>query len=504
MTSRLERNAFANLAGTAWSIALGLACVPITMRLLGAEAFGLIGLYLTLQSIFIVLDLGITATLNREIARQDAIGDAQEQRDLVFTLQAIYWLAALVVGVSIVAIAPFVAKHWVKPDALSVKAVESCVRLMGIAFALQFPFGFYQSGLLGLQRHVLFNGLSVVLATVRAIGPLLLLWLVSPMPQLYFAAQIVTNAAGTGAIAILLWRCLPAGDGAVVAFRPAQIRRVWRFGAAYTSYSLANLALLQGDNVLLSALLPLETFGYYTLARRLASGLYALIIASNGAVFPHLSAAVARDDAPELARSYHRACQLMAVLLMPAAVVTAVFSREVLTMWTGDVTVVAHMHVVLTLVIIGMLIHGIAQGPIFLQIAHGRWRLISITNVILVVTMLPLYAVMAIRYGATGAAAARLVLNLSFLVTVPAVHRRFLNGELSAWLRDDVGRPLLAAVLAAAVVRWLLPPHLGRFALLVWILAAGALATVGTAASASRIRALIAPRLRRRLSPRIA
>ena len=69
---KLERNTMANLGGTIWSVLLGLVCVPLLIRFLGAEAFGLVGLFLALQSVFSFLDLGIGATLNREIARLSA------------------------------------------------------------------------------------------------------------------------------------------------------------------------------------------------------------------------------------------------------------------------------------------------------------------------------------------------------------------------------------------------------------------------------------------------
>src|SRR5215213_665875 len=96
---KLESNIFANLSGTAWSAALGVLCVPLYVSLMGAEAFGLVGLFVTLQSVFVVLDLGVGATLSRELARLDARGgDARTQRDLVYTLQAVYWLLALLVG----------------------------------------------------------------------------------------------------------------------------------------------------------------------------------------------------------------------------------------------------------------------------------------------------------------------------------------------------------------------------------------------------------------------
>lgn len=493
---RLERNTLANLAGTVWSVALGLVCVPLVIRFLGAEAFGLVGLFLTLQSIFAILDLGIGATLNRELARLSASDvDPGESRDLVFTLQAIYWLAAVVIGIAIVGGAPFVAAYWVKPHHLSVDLVRASVRMMGLAVALQFPFVFYQCGMLGLQRHALFNALSAAIATLRGPGTLLLLAFVSASPRMYFGSQIAVSAIGTAAGALVLWRILPSARDHVSRFRRKLVQRVWRFGAAWSANSLANLALLQGDKIILSAVLPLELFGYYTLAQRFATGLYAVIIAVDGAIFPRFSAAVAahveRDIEHDVARVYHRACQIMAALLVPLSVVTALFARPILMLWTNDATVVANTHLVLTLLAAGMLVHAFVQGPYYLQLAHGWWRLISTTNAVLLVTILPLYVVMGRAYGAPGAALVWIVLNLALLATVPLMHRRFLRGEGRRWLVDDVALPLAGALLTASAVRWLLPDGLLSLA------AAGIATTLVTFALTPAIRALLLPYARR-------
>jgi len=494
---KLERNTFANLGGTAWSVAIGLLSVPLCIRFLGAEAFGLTGLFLTLQNIFAVLDLGIGATLNREIARLDATGAAPaEQRDLVFTLQAAYWLIALCIGAAVFAIAPLIATHWVRPQSLSTGTVCLCVRMMGAAIALQFPFVLYQCGMLGLQRHVTFNTLSAVVATLRWPGTLLLLWLVSPKAPMFFAGQIAASTLGTAMMGTVLWRALPRGASA--RFRRELLRRHWRFGAAYSANSLANLALLQGDKVILSAMLPLSGFGYYTLAQRLANGLYAVIIAVDGAGFPRFSAVAARGGEAELARAYHRGCQIMAVLLMPLAAVTGFFSREILTLWTADAVAVAQTHLVLTLLVIGMLLHGVMHGPYYLQVAHDRWRLIARANGILLLTILPLYIVAADRYGAAGAAAVWVLLNAGYLVMVPLMHRELLKTQQRRWLIDDVVLPLTGAVIVAGVAHAALPLHLAGLALVAYLAVTGLLAVIAAAALAPQIRRLILP------APRIA
>jgi O-antigen/teichoic acid export membrane protein len=502
---RLERNTFANLFGAAWSAAIGVLCVPLYVGLMGAEAFGLVGLFVMLQSIFVVLDLGVGATLSRELARLDAQGgDARTQRDLAYTLQAVYWLMALLAGATVFALAPAVARHWVNPQSLSVEAVTTCVRLIGAAMALQFPFAFYRGGLFGLQRQVLFNVLAAAAATLRAAGTLLALRFVSHAPETFFAVQIAAGAAGTGAAALLLWRCLPASGGGPSRFRPELVRRVWRFGAAYAANAVANMGLLQGDKIILSTLLPLEMFGYYALAHGVASGMYAVIIAVGGAVFPQLAGLVAQGGGPELSEVYHRGSQLMAVLLAPVAVVAALFPRELLFAWTGDAAAVENASLVLSLLVAGMLLHGLIQVPYFLQIAHGWWRLILWTNLLLLLAVVPLNILMARAYGGPGAALVWVLLNVCYLLTLPLAHRRFLKGEQGRWFVEDVFLPVAGALCAGAAARWLMPPRLTRVEALAYLCAAGALAAAAAVSLAPRVRAPLLALLRREAEPFVA
>jgi O-antigen/teichoic acid export membrane protein len=496
---RLERNTFANLIGTGWSIMLGVVCLPLYIKLMGIEAFGLAGIFVTLQSIFVIFDLGIAATLNREIARLSADEDNfQNQRDLVFTLQVIYWLIALLTGATVYVLAPVIARHWVNLHTLSVETVKTCIRLMGVGMALQFPFTFYQSGLLGLQRQVLLNGVMVALATMRGLGILLALWLILPIPEIYFAGQIVTSIVGTATAAILLWRCLPVSVEGAAGFRVEPIRRVWRFSAAYAANAVANLGLLQGDKIILSALLPLKMFGYYALAQSLANGLYAIIIAVDGAIFPRFSGLIAHGSEAELSRVYHRACQLMSVILMPVGVMMAVFSREVLTLWTGDAEIVDNAHLILRLLVGGMLLHGLFHLPYYLQVAYGWWRIISTTNVVLLLSIIPLNILMVKSYGGNGAAAVWVLLNVCYLLTVPIMHRRFLRGQQGRWLFDDVCLPLGGALAVSGAAYWLIPKHLSRIGMLACLSVAGLLAVAVTGALASQLRISVLAHLRPR------
>ena len=52
--------------------------MPFYIKLLGIEAYGLVGFYVTLLAALQVLDLGISPTINREMARHSVRPDRTE------------------------------------------------------------------------------------------------------------------------------------------------------------------------------------------------------------------------------------------------------------------------------------------------------------------------------------------------------------------------------------------------------------------------------------------
>ena len=65
----IRRNVIANYLGQGWAAVMGLAFVPIYVSYLGMEAYGLVGLFALLQGWLALLDMGMTPTLGREMAR---------------------------------------------------------------------------------------------------------------------------------------------------------------------------------------------------------------------------------------------------------------------------------------------------------------------------------------------------------------------------------------------------------------------------------------------------
>jgi O-antigen/teichoic acid export membrane protein len=486
--SQVKLNAAANILGRGWSALLGFAFIPLYIRLLGIEAYGMIGFFSTLQAVFALLDMGLSTTLNREVARLSAQeATAPQQRDLVRTLEVVYWGAALLIAAVVTFAAPLIATHWITVERLPPHVVEQTLMMMGVVIAMQFPFTLYQGGLAGLQRQVLLNAIVVLGATLRFAGVVPVL-LFKPTLVAFFGWQLLVSAIQTTLAAGLLWRVLPSGP--MARFRSALLRNVWRFAAGMTGISITVVVLVQMDKVILSKLLPLERFGYYALASTIGGGLYMIISPLFTAVFPRFSQLIATGDERELAHLYHRASQAMAVILMPVALMVAVFAREGVLAWTRDANVAARTQWLVVLLTLGTALNGLMTVPYALQLASGWTRLTLVGNVVAIALLAPLNILLTHQYGEIGAAAVWVALNAGYvLISLQIMHRRLLVHELASWYRDDVGVPTLATIVTVFVARFVVPESVlvGKFALPVFaLLGLAALMAASTSSSAGR------------------
>jgi O-antigen/teichoic acid export membrane protein len=452
--SRIKRNLLANFAGMGWTALMGLACTPFYIMFLGIEAYGLIGFYLMLQTGLQILDFGLSPTMNREMARYSVMPEkVAEARDFVKTLGTLSWSIGTMIVVMVLLAAPYIANHWIQNESIPTLEIQRAVMIMGGLVALQLPIGFYQGGLLGLEHQVILNVLKISMITLGNGGAVLVLWKISPTITAFFGWQILIYGAHVSLLMFFLWRSLPH-SGRSPRFEPSLLRNVWRFASGMTGITISAIILTQLDKVVLSRLLSLKVFGYYTLAGVVASGLYMIINPIFNAVFPRFSSLAATGNEEELSLLYHRSSQLMAVLVIPLASVIALFSHDIVLLWTGNMEVANNASPIISILVVGTAMNGLMNTPYALQLSHG-WTRIGLTiNAFLIVLFIPSILFMTTHYGPIGAASVWMTLNgIHMSISIPFTHRRLLKGEARHWLLYDVVLPLAGTIIVVVLGR---------------------------------------------------
>ena len=450
----IKRNLIANFVGQGWTALMGLAFIPIYIKYLGIEAYGLIGLFAVIQAWLTLLDVGMTPTLGREMARfTGGAITAQELRDLLRSIEVLTFALVAMVALAGIISSNWIARNWLNPENLSPQIVAQAFAVMGLAVALKFAEGIYRSSLVGLQRQVLFNAINASVATVRAVGVVVVLIYISPTIQSFFLWQAAVSVMAVAVLALATYQVIPRTH-ARARFSISALRQVWRFAAGMVSITFLALLLTQVDKILLSRLLSLEQFGFYALAAAVASGLFALVSPITQAFYPRFCEFVAANDLVGLSRSYHDAAQLVSVVAGSLAVVLIVYSEIFLRLWTQDFHVAAQAAPLLSLLMLGNLLNCMMWVPYQAQLAYGWTSLAIRINFVAVLIVIPAILVTVPKFGAIAAAWVWVALNTGYiLIGAQLMYLRIMSTDKKRWYFQDMILPLVASITLSLLIK---------------------------------------------------
>lgn len=440
--SKLSLNLIANYLGQGWSAVMALVFMPQYIDVLGAEAFGLVGFYVVVQMLLSVFDFGITPTLSREMAKYKA-GSLKGQTisSILSSLEICIVSIACLIFFSLWLISDLVATEWLSTETLSKLTVSNAFVLMGLAISLRFIEAIYKGSLIGLEEQVWFNLINAGLATLRFAGVLIVLAFYSSSIETFFYWQAIVSL-----VALILFRnrtlsCLPVGIK-YKKFDVNVIKNVWKFASGMLSISLLSLLLTQTDKIILSKLLTLTEFSYYTLAVTVAGSLYMVIIPITQAFYPRMINLVEVGDNRLLKEIFHQATQLVNVLILPVVLTLVLFTDAIIYAWTGNQDLTNNVVPILSIYVIGSYFNGLVNIPYHLQLSHG-WTSLSVKmNVVTLMLLGPFIIWLTPTFGAIGASYVWMSINLVYFVFGSLLmFKRILPEARNRWFFVDLGLP---------------------------------------------------------------
>lgn len=425
--------------------------VPYYLRLLGAQAYGLVGFFVVLQTVFMLADGGLTSAYTREVARLSVSrAKTQQLLDLTITLERLLGLVGALIVLVIVSLSHTLAQHWFQSTTLTTESITNSVMLMGLIIGLQFPFLVHQGGLGGLQVHFRLNGLLVFIALIRGLGAIAILMFISKEVESFFCWQVFVSLIQLFCSRLLLLRSISNQNGATGTFKIRYVRPLWKFSLGIFGTTVTGMVLMQIDKLTLSKLLSLDTFTYYTLSGMLASIPLLAGQPINASVYPRLAQFVALGDTVGLAYFYHRVCQTVSVAVVPLGLTIAAFPETIMYYWTGDMQAAQNSSRVVTQLAIGYTLMALLLVPYSLQLAYSWTNLGFYLNIFAIVIIAPLLFILISEFGAVGASTVLLmVYGLQMILMIHFMHKRVIHCEKWRWYFDDIGKPF---VIASAIV----------------------------------------------------
>jgi O-antigen/teichoic acid export membrane protein len=487
----------ANLSGRLSGALVSTIFIPLYLRLIGPEGYGIVGLNVVLINIFLFLDGGVLLTLNREMARlSSTTSNVPQMRRILSAATAIMMILACLAATILWFAAPWIASRWLNVHTLSPQSVVLSIRLIGFVVAEQLIISLCQGALFGLHRQVAVNVVLIMATTLRAVGVLAVLRYISATPSAFFFWYALISLLQIVALRLLVARDIPF-TRSVVWPRIESIKELLRHSAGVGGVALLSLLLSQIDKILVSRVLPLQDFGYYMVGVSVAQVPLMIAIPIAAAVFPRL-AQLASNDKKGAQRLFHASARIIAALVVPIGFTLIFFGHELIFAWTGRIVVTQHVAPIAGILAMANSINGILQISYYHEMAHARTRLIICFNIFAVIFLVPGIMILAHRYGGPGAASCWLALNLSYLfVAVPIIMWRSLGRDVARFYTVDLLPSIVITLLVTGLVRILAPAHLARVQGGTVALATLAIATIACVLAAPEPRERIGRALRK-------
>jgi O-antigen/teichoic acid export membrane protein len=442
------------LLSRVWGAALSIILVPVYVKLLGIESYGLVAFYAILAGALAILDVGLSASIIRQVAIYKTQPNKEKQlKNLVFTVEVLNWLIAIVVGIGIIALANPIATHWVKAKDLPVNTIQHCVMLMGAIFAVQFPASVYDGAMVGLQKQNANAILNLVFTTLKAVGVLVVLYFIQPRIELYFIWQAIVTLIYTLAMRWYVNKKINVAKFKAH-FSTIELKIIWRFAAGIVGISLVTFFITQIDKIVVSQ--NLEQLSYYSLAFLLASGISAIISPMHSIIYPKLTQLIAIKDNSGLIKLYHKSCKWISIIVFPIGLTLIAFAKEIVFLWTNNVVLTNETTPILKVIVLGTIFNSLMVIPYNLTLAKGNTKYGLYQNTITAIIIVPLLFWLYTMYGALGASFVWLVSNaLIVFISIPILHRMYFKNEIWRWLKIDVLLPLLLSSLIVICAKYI-------------------------------------------------
>lgn len=407
---------------------------------MGSESYGLIGFFAMLQAWFALLDLGLTPTISRESARYHGGGlSALNFRQLFRSLSLLFTAISFLGGVILILLSDIIAKNWLKFIELSYDEVVTAVKIMAISVSLRWLGGLFRGVISGAEKFVWLSCYNSLMATLRFVLVFVSMHIFGYSPSVFFLHQLVVAVLELVLLILQTYKILPSVVSGEIGWSLAPISAVFKFSLGVAFSSSVWILLTQVDKFVLSGVLPLSEYGYFSLAILVANGVLLVTGPVSVALMPRMARLYSEGKTDEMLEVYSHATQVVSVIAASTSIVVALLAEPLLFVWTGDRSIAISSSKVLSLYAIGNSFLAVGAFPYYLQFAMGNLRLHLIGNLGNVLLLVPLIIYAAKKFGAVGAGYIWLIVNGLFLFTwVFYVHQKLVKGLSFRWILKDV------------------------------------------------------------------
>lgn len=488
----LKKNIALNYISQAYLSIIGIIILPLYLKYLGSEAYGLISFFTMLQVWFGMLDAGLTPTLTREVARY--LLEKKERAQFLaffFFILSVLVSIGLIVFLAVGSLSSVIANSWLEIYKLDTGVVEYSIIVIGCVIPFRLLVTVLKGVLLGSDHIPWLSASNIVFASLKFPGVFLSFLIFGFDVKTFFIHQLFSSLLE---VTLLFYKSfsileISLKEKVYIKGNIEYLKSKLKFALSISFTTIIWVSLTQSDKLVLSGILSLSEYGYYSLAVLLASAVLVVTSPLGTVLMPNLVRLNESKAKYDYEKLYRTSTTVVAVLGTMVASILFFCSQELIFLWTGDVVTSQKASEVTAIYAIGNLFLCVASFGYYLQYSKGNLRYHVRGNLLFLLTFVPILIFASYKFGMRGAAYSWLIFNLCFLfLWISYVHNKFLDFSFLNWISTCFLRILFPVFTIGFFWEQLLPSNFDA----IMTLASHSIVTVITIiCSSSEIRKII-------------
>lgn len=443
---KVAENTVFNLLGEGLPSIIAVVSLPFLIRWLGEERFGLFMLIWAIRGYLQFLSLRMGFALMKFAA--EAIHREEEARLSCLTWTTIILLAILG-SIGGVVLGMFALFGFTQVFQIPVQLWEEA-RVGLLLTALSVPITIATMGFRALlaagQRFDLVNIVNGTSGCLRYLIPLLLAGMGLHLPPILLVLLLI-DALRLLVYSMFCSRIYPAIHSFSFDFH--SVKPLLWFGGWLSVSQVVGMATKYLDRFIIGLLLPISYVGYYTIPVEIINRLQILSSSLNRAIFPVFSALGNTERSLQL---YAQAIKFMFLTATPIALIFALFSKNLLTLYIGEEIALKSASVLRVLAFVFLLI-SLRSITVNFIIALGYPNSIAKIRLMELLLYAGLAFSFTLKMGICGTALARLLQIIVGTIFIFFVLQWLAPRNISILASNGIGRAfILSSTLCLSIV----------------------------------------------------